>query len=79
VEVYPNPVSCSSAFNVYLNSFTGNTSNLEVRNMNGQLLLKKKILPGTSSIDAGNKLRTGIYVLSVDNGVIYKKIKLVVK
>lgn len=76
VSIYPNP-SNENSFNLDLGNLLSESNvNVKIYNLLGQLVLENNILPTSSTIQINHNLKTGLYLVMVNNKA---NIKLMVK
>ncbi len=73
--VYPNPASNMTNISLFTEQ---SKYTLSLSDLNGKVLLKKKIKPGTTPLDVSG-LAKGIYLVKVENGEKVKTEKLIIQ
>ena len=77
--MYPNPVAIGQDLFVNLETFT-NTDKIHIllSDMTGKIISSKEVLGGNSESISTDRLNTGIYLVSLNNGKSMKSFKLIV-
>ncbi len=78
IQIYPNPVCSGMPLNVYFSHDTYSPVTIEIRNLSGQLVFTEKV-SGSSSLQVGDQLRPGMYMLTAEMTGKRQNFKLIVK
>ena len=78
IQIYPNPVCSGMPLNVYFSHDTYSPVTIEIRNLSGQLVFTEKV-SGSSSLQIGDQLRPGMYMMTAEMTGKRQNFKLIVK
>ncbi len=77
LTVFPNP--SKGSFKLKSTVFESTTTNVTIKNTLGQVVYNDQLLFSTSEISINSDLRTGVYILELDNGKTKTTKKLIIQ
>lgn len=78
LKVFPNPVNRGNELRVVTGADSGEEVSIEIYNHAG-MLVKAEKLPTNTSINIGDDLKAGFYMIQVKSGKVNKSTRLVIK
>jgi endoglucanase len=79
LSMYPNPIDKNNAFNINFGRVSSNGAIISIRDLSGKLIYSDILRNNTNSLNLGDKLSSGFYIVRITNDSKQYNVKLIVR